>query len=165
MFFFFTVMSGIPDKTATSSFQSKLHLLQRTGSYFSRHNVLFLFTDPDLVLSTINNNITSTALTSSLGDPSSEAQQNKIVNHFQEPETHRSHHQLGAAHNLRWRRNLEKVCFKIYGNRKYFHKILMSLGVRSKCAATEKVCLPRIPNTRSSVYRAQCSMLTWGTWR
>ena len=40
-----------------------------------------------------NNNITSIALQSS-GGPSSEAQQNKIINDIQEPGTYRGHHQF-----------------------------------------------------------------------
>ena len=57
------------------------------------------------------NNITSIALTSSLGGQSSEGQQNKIINHIQEPGTYR------VIISLRWKSNFEEIGIKIFTER------------------------------------------------
>ena len=81
-----------------------------------------------------------------LGDPSSEAQQNKIVNHFQELGTYSGHHQFKGPSTI-----LDgKVIFKRYVLRflrnkaklsQYFNVVGSSFQMSG--AATEKARLPR----------------------
>ena len=63
-----------------------------------------------------NNIITYLALKSS--GPSSEAQQNKIIDHIQVPGTCRGHHQFkGPPTIIRWENNFEEISFEIVTER------------------------------------------------
>ena len=83
-----------------------------------------------------------------LGGPSSEAQQNKIINHIQEPGTYSGHHQYEGPPTIikLWKSNSEEISFGIFTKRgKRFPQDVNVVGssFRIMGAATEKARLPR----------------------
>ena len=92
----------------------------------------------------LNNNKSSVAL-KSLG---TRAQKRKKTGyHFQDTGTYRSHHQFAEPSTIKVEKQLSKDMFlDLYGKKQDFHKLLMSLGVCSKCQGhqhcpTEKACM------------------------